>query len=94
MNQKTLVIVVMVALMATVVTLAPQAFAQVVDNGGITEDDDTTNISSTPTKVKSDANCNISGFDNYCSDNESEAGIEVGEEEDGAVMNGAAEAEE
>jgi hypothetical protein len=83
----------MVALMATVVTLAPQAFAQVVDNGEITEHDDTTNISSTPTKVKSDANCNISGFDNYCSDNESEAGIEVGEEEE-AVINGAAEAEE
>jgi hypothetical protein len=53
MNQKSLVTTAMlVALIATVVTLVPQAFAQVVDNGGITEDDDTTNISSTPTKVK------------------------------------------
>jgi hypothetical protein len=66
----------LVALMATVVTLVPQAFAQAVDNGGITEDGDTTNITSTPTKVKSDANCNISGFANEC-DNEPESGIEV-----------------
>jgi hypothetical protein len=80
MNQKTLVTTaVLVALMATaVVTLVPQAFAQ-VDNGGITEDDDTTNITSTPTKVKDSANCNIGGFINEC-DNESEADIEVEED--------------
>jgi hypothetical protein len=54
-------------------------FAQTVDNGGITEDDDTTNISSTPTKVKSDTNCNISGFANECDENASEAEIEVEE---------------
>jgi hypothetical protein len=65
MNQKSLVTTAMlVALMATVVTLVPQTFTQAVDNGGITEDDDTTNISSTPTKVKDAANCNISGFAN------------------------------
>jgi hypothetical protein len=80
MNQKSLVTTAMlVALMATVVTLAPQVFAQAVDNGGIDEDDDTTNISSIPTKVKSAANCNMGGFDNYCSDNESEAEIEAEE---------------
>jgi hypothetical protein len=67
----------MQALMATVVTLVPQAFAQNVTNEGVEEDDDTTNISSTPTKVKSAANCNMGGFDNYCSDNESQAEIEV-----------------
>jgi hypothetical protein len=74
MNQKTLVITavgIVVALMATVVTLAtPQAYAQSVTSGGIEEDDDTTNISSTPTK----ANCNISGFSNEC-DIHSGAGI-------------------
>jgi hypothetical protein len=67
----------MLALMATVVTLVPQAFAQNVTNEGVEEDDDTTNISSTPTKVKSAANCNMGGFDNDCSDNESQAEIEV-----------------
>jgi hypothetical protein len=66
----------MLALVSTVALATPQAFAQVVDNGGITEDDDTTNISSTPTKVKDAANCNMGGFANEC-DNESEAGIEV-----------------
>jgi hypothetical protein len=82
MNQKNLIIAgaMLVALMATVVTLAPQAFAQ-VDNEGIDTDDDTTNISSTPTKVKSDANCNLSGWANEC-DNESDAEIDI-EEEDG-----------
>jgi hypothetical protein len=73
MNQKSLVVVVvaMFALMATI-ALVPQAFAQNVTSGGIDEDDDTTNISSTPTKVKDAANCNIGGFANEC-DNESEA---------------------
>jgi hypothetical protein len=75
MNQKSLVVVVVVAamfaLMATI-ALVPQAFAQNVTSGGIDEDDDTTNISSTPTKVKDAANCNIGGFANEC-DNESEA---------------------
>ena len=79
MNQKSLVIALaMFALMATIALATPQAFAQ-VDNGGITEDDDTTNISSTPTKVKSAANCNIGGFANEC-DNESEGEIEVEED--------------
>jgi hypothetical protein len=45
--------------MATI-ALVPQAFAQIT-NEGVTEDDDTTNISSTPTKVKSAANCNMGG---------------------------------
>jgi pyridoxine 5'-phosphate synthase PdxJ len=78
MNQKSLTTAMLVALIATVVTLVPQAFAQVVNNGGITEDDDTTNISSTPTKVKDSANCNISSFANEC-EQQSEAGIEVEE---------------
>jgi hypothetical protein len=57
MNQKSILeIAAMLALMATVVTLVPQAFAQNVTNEGVEEDDDTTNISSTPTKVKSAAN--------------------------------------
>jgi hypothetical protein len=44
MNQKTIVIALaaMFALMATI-ALVPQAFAQDVTNGGIDEDDDTTN---------------------------------------------------
>jgi hypothetical protein len=79
MNQKTLVIALAMLALVSTVALAPQAFAQ-VSNGGIDEDDDTTNISSIPTKVKSAANCNMGGFDNYCSDNESEAGIEVEED--------------
>jgi hypothetical protein len=79
MNQKPLVVAMLVALMATaVVTLVPQAFAQVVDNGRITEDDDTLNVSSIPTKVKSAANCNLGGQANEC-DNESESEIEVEE---------------
>jgi hypothetical protein len=79
MNQKNLIIAgaMLVALMPTVVTLAPQALAQ-VDNGGIDSDDDTTNISSTPSKVKSDANCNLSGWANEC-DNESNAEIDIEE---------------
>jgi hypothetical protein len=79
MNQKNLIIAgaMLVALMPTVVTLAPQALAQ-VDNGGIDSDDDTTNISSTPSKVKSDANCNLSGCANEC-DNESNAEIDIEE---------------
>jgi hypothetical protein len=67
----------MFALMATIALATPQAFAQ-VSNAEVTEDDDTTNISSTPTKVKSAANCNLGGFANDC-DNESEADIEVEE---------------
>jgi hypothetical protein len=78
MNQKTLVIALAMLALVSTVALAPQAFAQ-VSNGGIDEDDDTTNISSIPTKVKSAANCNMGGFDNYCSDNESEAEIEAEE---------------
>jgi hypothetical protein len=79
MNQKPLVVAMLVALMATaVVTLVPQAFAQVVDNGRITEDDDTLNVSSIPTKVKNAANCNLGGWANEC-DNESESEIEVEE---------------
>jgi hypothetical protein len=74
MNQKSLVVVVVAAMFALMATIAlvPQAFAQNVTSGGIDEDDDTTNISSTPTKVKDAANCNIGGFANEC-DNESEA---------------------
>jgi hypothetical protein len=78
MNQKTLVITavrMVVALMATVVTLATsQAYAQSVTSGAIEEDDDTTNISSTPTKIKDKADCNISGLSNDC-DIHSGAGI-------------------
>ena len=66
---------------ATISLATPQALAQNVTNGGIIEgeEEDATNISSTPTKVKSRANCNMSGFGDDC-DNESEAEIEVGEE--------------
>jgi hypothetical protein len=78
MNQKSLLAIAMLALMATI-ALVPQAFAQNVTNEGVTEDDDTTNISSTPTKVKSAANCNLGGFANDC-DNESESEIEVEED--------------
>jgi hypothetical protein len=80
MNQKTLVITtasatMFVALIATVVAFGttPLAFAQVT-NEGIEEDDDTTNISKTPTKIKDYAGCNISGFSNEC-DIHSGAGI-------------------
>jgi hypothetical protein len=79
MNQKSLVIAAVAAMLTLVTTVAlatPQAFAQNVTNEGVEEDDDTTNISSTPTKVKSAANCNLGGFANDC-DNESEADIEV-----------------
>jgi hypothetical protein len=69
----------MFAIVATIALATPQAFAQNVTNEGILEDDDTVNVSSTPTKVKSDANCNESGFANEC-DNESEAEIEVEED--------------
>jgi predicted secreted protein len=78
MNQKSLLAIAMLALMATIALATPQAFAQVT-NEGLTEDDDTTNISSTPTKVKSAANCNMGGFANEC-DNESESEIEVEED--------------
>jgi hypothetical protein len=82
-NQKTLVAAVaMFALIATLAfvttSLAQQAFSQVV-NEGIVEDDNTTNISTTTTKVKSDANCDLSGAHHTC-DNESEGEIEVEEE--------------
>jgi hypothetical protein len=75
----------LVALMPIVVTLAPQALA--LDNGGIDSDDDTTNISSTPSKVKSDANCNLSGWANEC-DNESNAEIDIEEDGDMAAAGG------
>ncbi|HEY9385560.1 MAG TPA: hypothetical protein VIP70_00845 [Nitrososphaeraceae archaeon] len=79
MIQKSLVVAAMLALIATVAigTTTSLAFAQVT-NEGVEEDDDTTNISSTPTKVKSAANCNESGFANEC-DNESESEIEAEE---------------
>jgi hypothetical protein len=80
MNQKTLVIALAMLALVSTVALAPQAFAQNVTSGGIDEDDDTTNISSTPTKVKSAANCNMGGFANECDENASEAGIEVEED--------------
>jgi hypothetical protein len=79
MNQKSLVVIALAAMLAMVATIGlavPQAFAQVT-NEGVTEDDDTTNISSTPTKVKDAANCNISGFANEF---ESDAEIEVEED--------------
>jgi len=52
MNQKSLVIAAVAAMLGLMATIAlvPQAFAQNVTSGGIDEDDDTTNISSTPTK--------------------------------------------
>jgi hypothetical protein len=82
MKQKTLVIATMLQLIATLAfvttSLAQQAFSQVV-NEGIVEDDNTTNISTTTTKVKDAANCALSGADNEC-DNESEAGIELEED--------------
>jgi hypothetical protein len=69
-----------VTLMATAAALArtslvQQAFAQVdTTQEGITDDDDTINISSTSTKIKDKADCNISGFSNDC-DIHSGAGI-------------------
>jgi hypothetical protein len=59
MKQKSLVIAAVAAMLALMATIAlvPQAYSSILDpaqnvtNGGIEEDDDTTNISSTPTKV-------------------------------------------
>ena len=44
MDQKTLVAIGTLALMAAIALATPQVFAQ-VSNGGVTEDDDTANIS-------------------------------------------------
>ena len=81
MNQKTLAIVAMFALMATVAFGTTSAFAQQTpSNGSVSEDDDSTNTSNTATKVKDTANCNIGGFRNDC-DQDTEAELDASEED-------------
>ncbi|HEY9386158.1 MAG TPA: hypothetical protein VIP70_03905 [Nitrososphaeraceae archaeon] len=96
MNQKNLVVTTAAMLVALIATVAigttPLAFAQ-VSNRGIAEDDDTTNITSSPTKVKDSANCNISGFANEC-EQESQAGIETEEGEEALIATPVGGAEE
>ena len=72
MKQKSLVIAAVAAMFALMATIAlvPQAFAQNATNWGIDEDDYTLDVSSTPTKVKSDANCPIGGFANDVTTNQ------------------------
>jgi hypothetical protein len=80
MNQTTLAIFTLTATVAfgATMSLVPPGFTEVL-NGGIFEDDDTFNISGTSGKVKSGANCNISGWGNDC-ENESESEISTEEE--------------
>jgi len=81
MNQKSLVIVAMLALMATVAFGTTSAFAQQnPSNGGIAEDDDNTGTSNTATKVKDTANCDMGGYHNNC-DQYTEAELDASEED-------------
>ena len=81
MNQKTLVIVAMLALIATVAFGTTSAFAQQTpSNGSVGEDDDNSNTSNTATKVKDDTNCNMGGFSNGCY-TDSEAELDASEED-------------
>ena len=81
MNQRTLVIVAMLALVATVAFGTTSAFAQQTpSNGSVGEDDDSTNTSNTATKVKDTTNCNMGGFSNDC-DQDSEAELDASEED-------------
>jgi hypothetical protein len=68
-------------LITTVVTFGvTPSYAQVVDNEGIDEDEDTTNIGNTPTKIKESIICNTAGFVDIC-EQRLEAGIGIGEGE-------------
>ena len=81
MNQRTLVIVAILALVATVAYGTTSAFAQQSpSNGSVGETDGNSNTSNTSTKVKDTANCNISGFRNDC-DQDSEAELDASEED-------------
>jgi len=80
MNQKTLLIVAMFALITTVAFGTTNAFAQQTpSNGGVAEDDENSNTSNTATKVKDTANCNISGFSNNC-DQDTESELDASED--------------
>jgi len=77
MNQKSLIVVTMLALITTVAFGTTSAFAQQTPNSGsVSEDDDSTNTSNTSTKVKDTANCNLGGFSNDC-DQDSQAQLDA-----------------